>query len=75
MITIKISIGDSTMGYTTALVNKASTGRYTLVRGSVNGHVYLAKSAVRGLNEDSHNPSAITSGGDYLSVRVEAYHD
>ena len=70
MTTIKISIGDITRGYTTAMVRKASTGRYTLVPGSVVGVKAIATAAVRGLNEDDANPSAVTSAGDYLSVRV-----
>ena len=68
----QITIGDSTRGYTHATVRKASTGRYTLVAGSVVGHMDLARRAVRGMNEDDVNPSAITSAGDSLPVIVTA---
>ena len=70
MKTMKITIGDSTRGYTHATVNRASTGRYTLVAGSVEGIVTLARAAVRGLNDDDVNPSAVTSTGDSLPVII-----
>ncbi len=70
MKTMQVTIGDSTRGYTHATVSKASTGRYTLVAGSVEGIASLARSAVRGLNEDDVNPSALTSAGDSLPVRI-----
>jgi hypothetical protein len=68
---MKITIGNSTRGYTHAQVKRASTGRYTLVHGSVEGTKSLARSAVRGLNEDDAYPCAITSAGDSLPVSVE----
>jgi len=67
---LKIIIGDSMRGYTHAMVKEASTGRYTLVKGSVYGLKYLAVSAVRGLNEDDKYPTAETSAGDIIPVTV-----
>ena len=68
---LKIAIGNSTSGYTHACVKRASTGRYTLVHGSVEGTKSLAHAAVRGLNEDEACPCAVTGVGDSLPVKVE----
>ena len=70
MKTMKITIGDSTRGYTHATVNQASTGRYTLVTGSVEGIVALARAAVRGLNEDEADPVAVNACGDSFPVEI-----
>jgi hypothetical protein len=50
MKTKKITIGDSTTGYTHATVNVAETGRYTLVAGSVEGIKRRVVAAIKALN-------------------------
>lgn len=66
MTTRKLTIGDSTIGYDTALVTTTKSGKYRLVSGSIVGRAWHIKKAIAALNRDYSG--YITKAGDEKSI-------
>ncbi len=69
MSTYKLSIGDSTRGFTSAAVEKRGNKYY--LKGEVNGFKYLVKNALKNIN-NYNDYTAVTSAGDCLDVSLKS---
>ena len=65
---MKISIGNSNIGYDTAQVTKNEFGKYSLVHGTLSGRQYVITKAIAALNRGES--SYVSTSGDYFKILV-----
>lgn len=68
MKTIKITVGNSTIGYDSADCTKSENGKLRVIEGTIAGRKSVVRRAVANLNRGV--PEYVTSAGDCLPITL-----